>query len=71
MIGELRLATTLLEGEIFKLNIALDKETNLNRYCTIKKDIEKKQVQHIQYKNVMDELEKMEELKRIKRRMMK
>lgn len=71
MIGELRLATTLLEGEIFKLNMALDKETNLNKYCTIKKTIETKKVQHIQYRNLMDEFEKQEELKRIKRKMRK
>jgi hypothetical protein len=71
MIGELRLATVLLEGEIFKLNVALDKELNLNKYCNLKKEIEKKQAQHIQYRNMMDEFEKLERLKTVKRKMRK
>lgn len=71
MIGELRLATMQLEGEIFKLSMALDKEVNLNKYCTLKKEIEKKQIQHTQYRNMADEFEKQEQLKKIKRKMLK
>jgi hypothetical protein len=71
VIGEIRLAMTQIEGEVFKLELKLDKEVNLNNYCKIRKEMDAKKTQHTQYRLVLDEFEKQEQLKKIKRRMMR
>lgn len=64
MRSELYMKTLQLEGELFKLDLKLDKETNHNRYCAIKKEMELKRTQVEQYRMIIDEIEKQKTIKR-------
>lgn len=67
MKSEVYIASLRLEGEIFKLHKRIDRETNLHHYIELQKVLYKKQVQHGQYVKVLEELEKQEQLQRIKK----
>jgi hypothetical protein len=71
MIGELRLGALVLEGEIFKIQRAMDRETKITNYSKLRDELDKKKIQHGQYKKALEEFEKMETLKRIKRKMLR
>lgn len=71
MIGELRIEVLKLEGDIFKLNRMMDKEHRIDRYRELKNVLERKQAQYQQYVMILDEFDKQERLKTIKRKMLK
>lgn len=67
MIGELRIEALKLEGDIFKLHRKMDKEYRINEYVEMKKILERKRVQYQQYVMILDEFDKQERLKTIKK----
>lgn len=71
MKSELILKSLQLEGELFKLDMKLDIEKNLNNYCRIMKQKEKVKLEIEQYKNCLEALERQEKIKSIKRKMLK
>lgn len=60
-----------LEGDLFKIGKRLDKSQNLNEYVRLRKDHDIKTIKYTQYRMILDEIEKQEKLKNLKRRMMR
>lgn len=69
MQGELRLRTLQLEGDLFKLMRKYDREISHVARIAMQDQIHKARVQLMQYQCCLDEFQKQEELKRIKRKM--
>jgi hypothetical protein len=69
--SELILKSLQLEGELFKLDMKLDAEINLNDYCRIMKQKEKVKLEIEQYKNCLEALERQEKIKSVKRKMLR
>ncbi len=71
LASDIRMEMLGLEGKLFLMRKNLDKLTNLNEYCRLKKEIEQSEIRHTQFRLVLEEDEKQETLKRIKRKMNK
>lgn len=71
MQSELWTKTLELEGKLFKLGREHDKEMNPMARIAILGQMNKAKMQLLQYQNCIDELKKQEELKKIKRKMMR
>lgn len=69
MQGEIRLRTLQLEGDLFKLLRKYDREISPMARIAMQSQIHKAKTQLMQYQNCLDEFQKQEELKRIKRKM--
>lgn len=69
MIGELRIEALKLEGDIFRLNRMMDREHRINHYGELKKALERKKVQYEQYVAILNEFDKQEKIRTIKRKM--
>lgn len=67
MKSEVYIASLKLEGEIFKLHRKIDQVENLHHYIELQKVLYKKQVQHGQYVKILEQIEKDEQLQRIKK----
>lgn len=71
MILELKTASAKLEGELFMLNMKLDKETNLNEFVKKKNKINEIETKIDQYKLSIEAFERVEKMKTVKRRMIR
>lgn len=58
-----------LEGELFKIGKRLDKSQDLNEAVRLRKEHDTKKARHDQYLMILNEIEKKEKLKNLKRRM--
>lgn len=71
LASDLRLEMLGIEGKLFLMRKNLDQLTNLNEYCRLQKEIEQTEIKHTQYRLILEEEDKQEALKKIKRKMMR
>lgn len=69
LASDIRMEMLGIEGKLFIMRKTLDQSTNLNEFCRLKKEIEQSEIRHTQFRLILEEDEKQEALKRIKRKM--
>ncbi len=71
MKGELITESLKLEGELFLIGKKIDKETDLNKFIKLQKELHEKRVKFDQYNMILNELNKQESIKKAKRKILR